>query len=160
MPLQLYEKEKILDASFEVFVRHGYTKTSTAMLAEEAGISKALIFHHFGSKKKLYISVLERCFDKMAPELNQEDPADYGDYFEAKEQNGLRTIEYLRKNPNLNRIFFEAFYATPDELTSEIRRFRARMEEKYGPMNAERERRMMTLFREIPLREGIDPAEA
>lgn len=51
MPLQLYEKEQILDACLEIFARHGYAKTSTGMLAEAAGISKALIFHHFKSKK-------------------------------------------------------------------------------------------------------------
>jgi len=34
------------------------------MLAEAAGISKALIFHHFNSKKELYLNVLDRCFKK------------------------------------------------------------------------------------------------
>jgi len=160
MPLQLYEKENILDACFEVFVQHGYAKTSTAMLAEAAGTSKALIFHHFESKKKLYITVLERCFDKMAPELNQESPAEYGDFFEAKDQNGRKTIDYMRKNPKLNKIFFEAFYSTPDELKHEIHQFKAHMEEKYGAMNAERESQMMMLFNQISLREGVDPKEA
>lgn len=160
MPLQLYEKEKILDACFEVFILHGYAKTSTVMLAEAAGISKALIFHHFESKKKLYISILERCFDKITPELNQESPAEYEDFFEAKEQIGLKTIDYLRKNPKLNRIFFEAFYSTPDELKYEILRFKAHMEEKYGAMNAERESQMMKLFNKISLRDGVDPKEA
>jgi TetR/AcrR family transcriptional regulator len=160
LPLQLYEKEKILDACFEVFVQHGYTKTSTAMLAEAAGISKALIFHHFESKKKLYISILDRCFEKMTPELNQESPAEYGDFFEAKEQNGLKTIDYMRKNPKLNRILFEAFYSTPDELKYEIHQFKAHMDEKYGALNAERESQMMKLFNKISLRETVDPKEA
>jgi len=160
MPLQLYEKEKILDACFEVFILHGYAKTSTAMLAEAAGISKALIFHHFESKKKLYISILERCLDKMTPELNQESHAEYGDFFEAKEQNGLKRIDYLRKNPKLNRILFEAFYSTPDELKLEIHQLKSLMDEKYGAMNAEKERQMMKLFNKISLREGVDSREA
>jgi len=160
VPLQLYEKQKILDACFEVFVLHGYAKTSTAMLAEAAGISKALIFHHFESKKKLYISILERCFDSMTPQLHQESPAQYGDFFEAKEQNGLQTIDYMRKNPKLNRILFEAFYSTPDELKHEIHQFKAHMEEKYGAVNTEREGQMMKLFNKISLRDEVDPREA
>lgn len=160
MPLQLYEKEKILDKCFEVFVLHGYAKTSTVMLAEAAGISKALIFHHFESKKKLYICILERCFDKMSSELNQESPAEYGDFFKAKEQNGRNTIDYMRKNPKLNRILFEAFYATPDELKYEIHQFKALMDKKYGAANTEKENQMMRLFNNIPLREGVDPKEA
>ena len=54
MPLKLYEKEEILDACFHVFAHYGYAKTSTAMLAEAAGISKALLLHHFKNKKKLF----------------------------------------------------------------------------------------------------------
>lgn len=160
MPLKLYEKEKILDACFEVFALHGYAKTSTAMLAEAAGVSKALIFHHFGSKKKLYISILEQCIDKMTPELNRESPAEYGDFFEAKEQNGLKTIDYMRKNPKLNRIMFEAFYSTPDELKYEILQFKAHMKDKYGAVNAEREGELWKLFNKIPLKNGVDPVEA
>lgn len=70
MPLKLYEKQKILDACFLVFARQGYATTSTAMLAEAAGISKALIFHHFKSKKELYIRVLGRCFEEMVLEIS------------------------------------------------------------------------------------------
>jgi AcrR family transcriptional regulator len=58
MPKQLYDKEQILDDCLAVFARHGYEKTSTGMLAEAAGISRALIFHHFNSKKELYLSLL------------------------------------------------------------------------------------------------------
>ena len=160
MPLQLYEKEKILDSCFEVFVLHGYVKTSTVMLAEAAGISKALIFHHFGSKKKLYISILERCFDKMSPELNQEAPLVSDDFFEAKEENGLKSIEYMRKNPQVNKLLFEAFYSTPDEVKPEILKFKVYIEKKYGPLKAGRESQMMNLFKQIPFRDGVDPREA
>lgn len=65
MPLQLYDKEKIIHACFNVFAQHGYANTSTTMLAEAAGISKALIFHHFKAKKDLYLNVLDRCIKKQ-----------------------------------------------------------------------------------------------
>ncbi len=160
MPLKLYEKKKILDACFEVFVRNGYTKTSTAMLAETAGISKALIFHHFESKKKLYVCVLERCFEKMAPEIPKESLTEYSNFFEAKEKSGLTRIEYFRKNPDMNKFMFEAFFSTPDELKMEINKFKAYIEEKYGTMNAAKDKQMKQLFNEIPLREGVDSKEA
>ncbi|TWL86384.1 hypothetical protein [Bacillus licheniformis] len=40
MPLQLYEKEQILDACLEVFARHGFAKTSTGMLAERPAFQR------------------------------------------------------------------------------------------------------------------------
>ena len=160
MPLQLSEKEKILDACFEVFVRSGYTKTSTAMLAEAAGISKALIFHHFESKKKLYVCVLERCFEKMAPEIPKESTTEYSNFFEAKEKSGLTRIDYFRKNPDMNKFMFEAFFATPEELKMEISKFKTFIEDKYGAMNAAKDKQMKQLFNEIPLRDAVDSKEA
>ncbi len=84
MPLQLYEKEQILDACLEIFARHGYAKTSTGMLAEAAGISKALIFHHFKSKKILYLTVLDYCIEKVKSRLSLDDLSSYHDFLKRK----------------------------------------------------------------------------
>jgi len=160
MPLQLYESQNILDACFTVFARHGYAKTTTAMLAEAAGISKALIFHHFKSKKKLYISVLQRCFEKMAPEMNEETPSDYHDFFEAKEKSGMSKIDYFRQNPDAGKFMFEAMYSTPDELKENINKLKRHLEEKYADVNAAGEQKMKELFDDLPLRDGVDSNDA
>ena len=160
MPLQLYEKEKILDACFTVFVKNGYTHTTTAVLAESAGISKALIFHHFKSKKALYLSVLERCFKNMESVVNDENMDDYTDYFEARSKSGYLRIEYLKKHQDVNKIILEAFYNTPDELKEDIQKFRAHMETKRGSIHDKRGMKLKELFDNIPMREGVDRALA
>ena len=96
----------------------------------------------------------------MTPELSQDPSVEYGDFFEAKEQNGLKRIDYMRKHPKLNKILFEAFYSTPDELKYEIHQFKAHLEEKYRTLKAEEVSQMMKLFSKIPLRDGVDPKEA
>ncbi len=158
MPLQLYEKERILDACFTVFACHGYANTSTAMLAEAAGISKALIFHHFKSKKKLYFSVLKRCIKKMATEVGDDSQSDYQDFFEAWGKRGLLKFDYLKKNPNVNKVLFEAFYATPNEIKADLNQFMIDIEEKYG--STDRNKWRNQLFDKVPLREGVDREEA
>jgi AcrR family transcriptional regulator len=50
----------ILDAALEIFSRHGYNGASIDEIAQAAGISKALIYEHFPSKKDLHVSLLER----------------------------------------------------------------------------------------------------
>ena len=50
----------ILDAALEVFAGHGYHAASIDEIAQAAGISKALIYEHFPSKKDLHVSLLER----------------------------------------------------------------------------------------------------
>ncbi|KPU45994.1 HTH-type transcriptional regulator RutR [Oxobacter pfennigii] len=153
MPLQLYDKEKILDACFDVFSRHGYVNTSTTMLAEAAGISKALIFHHFKSKKELYLSVLDRCIEKGRIEMGFDTLLEHQDFFEAKEKFSVIKFHYYKKNSGLMRIMQEAFYATPDELKMEI-------QDKYGVLLANNEKEWKRLFKKVPLRKGVDREQA
>ncbi|SFJ78573.1 TetR/AcrR family transcriptional regulator [Thermoflavimicrobium dichotomicum] len=153
LPLQLYEKEQILDACLAVFARHGYEKTSTAMLAEAAGISKALIFHHFKSKKGLYLSVLDRCLEKVKAELHFDDLPEYWDFFEAIDQFSRIELDYFKKNPDEYKLLMEALYATPKELKADI-------EEKMGSMMAARNKVLEQLFDKVPLKEGVDRRQA
>lgn len=160
MPLKLYKKEKILDSCFEIFVKNGYTKTTTAMLSEAAGISKALLFHHFKSKKKTYISVLDRCFEKMSSDIEEESLSDFNDFFEAKGQSGSHRIDYLRQNPNVSKLLFEAFHSTPDELKEEVYKFTIYIKDKYGAIEVSKDKLMKELFDNIPLRDGVDNEHA
>ncbi len=153
MPLQLYDKEKILDACFDVFARYGYANTSTTMLADAAGISKALVFHHFKSKKELYLSVLDRCFEKGKIEMGFDTLLENQDFFEAKEKFSMIKFHYYKSNPNLMRIIKEAFYATPDELKIEI-------QDKYGVLLANNEKEWKRLFQKVSLREGVNREQA
>lgn len=153
MPLQLYDKGKILDAYFNVFARNGYANTSATILAGAAGISKALIFHHFNSKKDLYISVLDRCFEKGRIEIGFDILLENQDFFEAKEKSSVIKFHYYKSNPDLMRIIKEAFYATPDELKMEI-------QDKYGVLLANNEKEWKRLFEKVPLREGVDREQA
>jgi AcrR family transcriptional regulator len=53
-------RSAILDSALEVFSRRGYNGASIDEIAQAAGISKALIYEHFPSKKDLHVSLLER----------------------------------------------------------------------------------------------------
>jgi len=54
----------ILDVAVELFSEKGYNATSMSEVARRAGVSKANVFHHFGSKHGLYLEVIrEACRD-------------------------------------------------------------------------------------------------
>lgn len=160
MPLKLYEKEEILDSCFKSFSEHGYSKTTTVMLSEAAGISKALLFHHFKNKKQLYISVLEHCFQKMSKDFVEESPMDFEDYFEVKGKSGLNKINYLRQHPDISKILFEAYVDTPNELKDEIFKFVVKMKAKYSEIEENKQRQLKKLFHQIQLNDDIDQEEA
>jgi AcrR family transcriptional regulator len=53
-------REVILDAALEEFSVHGFHETSLEGVAQRAGISKALIYEHFPSKRDLHEALLGR----------------------------------------------------------------------------------------------------
>ena len=52
-------KNKILDAAFNVFVRNGFNDTTMSHIVRESGLSKGAIYHHYNSKKDLFISLID-----------------------------------------------------------------------------------------------------
>ena len=52
-------REALLDAALDVFAARGYHGSSIDDIAQAAGVSKALIYEHFESKKELHASLLE-----------------------------------------------------------------------------------------------------
>jgi len=54
------KKQRIIDVATELFANHGFNATSTAMIARKAGVSDALIFRHFKSKKGLLDEIISQ----------------------------------------------------------------------------------------------------
>jgi AcrR family transcriptional regulator len=52
-------REVILDAARYAFAERGYHETSLDSVAERVGVSKALLYEHFSSKRELYVAMLE-----------------------------------------------------------------------------------------------------
>lgn len=153
MPKKIYDKEQILNDCLEVFATHGYENTSTIMLAEAAGISRTLIFHHFKGKKELYLQLLDRCFEKGKTEMGFDKLPEYEDFFSAKEKFSIIKFKYYKKNPTMYKFVIEAFYETPNELKKEIT-------DKYGELIANKNLMWEQLFKKVNLKEGIDSNQA
>ncbi|MBC8428720.1 MAG: TetR/AcrR family transcriptional regulator [FCB group bacterium] len=50
-------KERILKEARTLFAEKGFSGTSIRMIADNAGVTKSLIYHHFGSKRTLWREV-------------------------------------------------------------------------------------------------------
>ncbi|MCB0827616.1 MAG: TetR/AcrR family transcriptional regulator [Solirubrobacterales bacterium] len=58
-------REVILEAALDAFADSGYHETSLEQVAGRAGVSKALIYEHFSSKRELYTALLETYVHEM-----------------------------------------------------------------------------------------------
>ena len=52
-------KLQILDAAMHVFVKSGYSKTTMDDIVNHSGLSKGAIYHHYNSKKHLFLSLID-----------------------------------------------------------------------------------------------------
>jgi AcrR family transcriptional regulator len=59
-------RRAVLQAAAEAFAHAGYAATSMEEIAATAGVSKLIVYRHFGSKEALYRSVLEQVFERQA----------------------------------------------------------------------------------------------
>jgi len=53
-------EERIIEAAARVFARYGYFNAPVQLIAQEAGVSKGLVFWHFRTKEELVVRVAER----------------------------------------------------------------------------------------------------
>lgn len=59
-------RKHILDAALKLFSHHGYGATSVSDIAEEAGLSKGNLYHHFPDKETIFRELLDRYFVAMS----------------------------------------------------------------------------------------------
>ncbi len=59
VPKALREKQ-ILDVAEELFIQLGYNETTVEAVRLAAGVSRPIIYDHYGSKDKLYIACVKR----------------------------------------------------------------------------------------------------
>ena len=57
--------DNILQAAKSLFLRKGYTAASMREIAEEAGIGKATIYHHFQDKETIFKTLISTNIGKM-----------------------------------------------------------------------------------------------
>src|SRR5215470_11457663 len=57
-------QDRILDAAMRVFRRHGFRRSSIEQAAEEAGLTRQALYHHFSSKEALFRGAIERLYEQ------------------------------------------------------------------------------------------------
>ena len=58
-------ESQLLEVAESVFAEHGYQDTTMELIAAAAGITKPVIYDHFGSKEKLLVAVVARAREDL-----------------------------------------------------------------------------------------------
>ena len=66
-------KNLILDSALSVFVKKGYAETRMEDIVELSGLSKGAIYHHYDSKRDLFLSLIEHWENYSFPNIFNKD---------------------------------------------------------------------------------------
>ena len=92
------KRERIINAAMKEFLT-GYKKASTDNIVREAGISKGILFHYFGTKEQLYNFLIDYCIDIMRREYIDLINIIQSDILESVWQLSLLKQDLLNKYP-------------------------------------------------------------
>jgi len=62
---EMQTRERMLDAAVELFHRHSYAGTSLQMIADELGLTKGAIYHHFRTREDLLRAIVTPMLDEL-----------------------------------------------------------------------------------------------
>ena len=107
-------QDRILDAAMRVFRRHGFRRSSIEQAAEEAGLTRQALYHHFSSKEALFRGAIERLYEQAlaaeaaAAKAAQEADRDLADVIVAEIGARLGVLfAALEGSPHLEELFSE-----------------------------------------------------
>jgi AcrR family transcriptional regulator len=146
------KKDRIIWVCIEEFAQKGYGKASTNTIVKMADISKGILFHYFGSKRNLYLYVLDYAVDfavRKFYSMNSEPPSDI---FERILKFSVIKLKMFYNEPLIYKFIYSAFISTHEELKDDI-------QERYNRLYGENTETFLKGIDTSAFRKDIDPGK-
>lgn len=104
--LKKEKQDRMINAALKIFSMRGYQFASTDDIVKEAGISKGLLFHYFGSKSGLYSFIYDYSVRFMSMELRAAVDAEETNFFTLCKQIETGRMQVLKNYPCM-QLFLE-----------------------------------------------------
>ncbi len=113
--LRKEKQDRMINGALKVFAMQGYHHASTDEIVKEAGISKGLLFHYFGSKIGLYQFVYDYSVKFVTLEMRAcVDPLT-ADLFELMKQLEEAKMHVMKAYPHMQLFLHRAMAEQADE---------------------------------------------
>ncbi len=114
------KQQKIINAGFRVFSQNSYQKSPMQEIANEAQISKSLLFYYFHNKKDLYLFLWNKAADITCEHLARHRCYDSTDLFEMMERGMFAKIQIMCTYPDMAAFAIKAFYEKDSNVYEDI----------------------------------------
>lgn len=126
--LPVEKQNIIIDAALKSFGTNGYKKSSISDIATAAGISKAMIFHYFGTKKALYLYLIDLCGNILINEINEKFDYTVTDFFDRIKLSSNIEISVMKKHLAIPSFLTSMYFENDEEVKEDIKAILAKGE--------------------------------
>ena len=132
--LKKEKQDRMINAALKLFAENGYRRASTDDMVKEAGISKGLLFHYFGSKLGLYEFVYDYSVKFLAMELSSVLHQEETDFFVLRGQIEQAKVAVMKNFPYMQMFLYRASKEDETEALTAITEKRQQLRELYDSM--------------------------
>ena len=116
------KQDRIINAGFRVFSRNSYKKSPMLEIANEADISKSLLFFYFKNKTELYLFLMKKAEELTTQYLINSGCYKETDIFERMYKGLLAKVEMMKKYPDMSTFAVKAYFEDDEEVREEIQK--------------------------------------
>lgn len=132
--LKKEKQDRMINAALKLFAENGYRRASTDDMVKEAGISKGLLFHYFGSKLGLYEFVYDYSVKFLTMELSSVLHQEETDFFVLRGQIEQAKVAVMKNFPYMQMFLYRASKEDETEALTAITEKRQQLRELYDSM--------------------------
>lgn len=121
LSLPLEKQNTIIDAALRIFGTNGYKKASVSDIAVAARISKAMVFHYFGTKKALYLYLINLCGTIIMNEVNERFDNSISDFFDRIKMSSSIEMSVMKRYAAIPTFLASVYFETDEEVKDDIK---------------------------------------
>ena len=147
------KRERIIGACLDEFASKGYDKANTNEIVQKAGISKGLLFHYFGSKKRMYLYIADRALKTVGDAAREAMHSLPEDILEMVAEISAVKMRVALEYPRETKVLFDAYLNTPEVIRDDI-------EKEYAGVFEVQKEKFIALMDKSRLRDDVTPEQA
>ncbi|WP_010275171.1 TetR/AcrR family transcriptional regulator [Paenibacillus senegalensis] len=125
------KKREIVKAALEEFAVKRYELASTNRVIQQAGVSKGLLFHHFGNKKQLFLSIADQCIEYFFWYIKQASASFSRDPLERLRDLHTAKMNLFVQQPYIYQLSVYAFVERCKEIQADIQAIEDQFQQRY-----------------------------
>lgn len=118
--LPMEKQQRIINAAYQVFAENNYKKAPMSEIASAGGISKALLFHYFESKKELYLYLWNNSIEETRKVMKEYHVTETPHFFEMIKRSLFAKCSLMKTYPYLYLFSLKAYYEQEPDIKDTI----------------------------------------